>query len=110
MKIQHEFTVIEETLTPGNMTQYDLTVAIRPDRSLMVCLYDDPTRHTGRVMTFVRDPDKEYAAKYVAEKLQCGLGDVGVLLAYLKNNYEINIYLDNRYNPSTGVWIGHVVQ
>jgi len=109
MKIQHDFTVTEEVLTPGNMTQYDLSIARRPDLSVMLCLYDSKTRCTGRVMVFDHQ-GKEYAPEYVAEKMRCSVGDAGVLLAYLKNNYGINIHLDNRYNPATGVWIGHVVQ
>ena len=109
MKIQHEFTAYEEILTPGNMTQYDLTIVRRPDLSVMLCLYDSKTRSSGRVMVFDID-DKEYAPEYVAEKLRCTVGDAGVLLAHLAKNYGVNIHLDNRYNPENGVWIGHVVQ
>lgn len=109
MKIQHEYTVTEEVLTPGNMTQYDLSIARRPDLSVMLCLYDSKMRHTGRVMTFDYE-GKEYCPEYVAEKLRCGVGDAGVLLVHLQKYYGINIHLDNRYNPATGVWIGHVVQ
>lgn len=108
MKLQHEFTVTEEVLVPGNMTQYDLSIARRPDGSILLCLYDDKTRHSGRVMVFGQD--EEYAPRYVAKKMNCTIADAGVLLAHLSREYGINIYLDTRYNPTSGVWIGYVVQ
>lgn len=109
MKIQHEYTVTEEILIPGNMTQYDLSIGRRPDRSVMLCLYDSKARHSGRVMVFDYQ-GIEYSPEYVAEKMRCGIGDAGVLLVHLQKNYGINIHLDNRFNPETGVWIGYVVQ
>lgn len=108
MKLQHDFTVTEEVLVPGNMTQYDISISRRPDGSILFCLYDDKTRHTGRVMAMTLD--LEYAPYYFAEKMQCTIGDAGVLLTHLHKNYGINIHLDNRYNPDNGVWNGHVVQ
>jgi hypothetical protein len=100
--------VNEQTLVPGNGTQYDFTVVTRLDGTVLVCLYDSPTRHSGRCMVF--DQANEYAPYYVAGKLKCGLGDAGVLLTYLRKKYEIDVYLDARYNPENGVWIGHVIQ
>lgn len=103
-------TIEEVTLIPGNGTQYNFDIIPMGDGTLLVCYYESMTRNYGRVMRFNSAFEYEYEPYYVTEKLECSPADSGVILAYLHKHYKIHVFLDARYNPENGVWIGHVTQ
>ena len=102
--------IAEYTLIPGNGCEYSIAVSRRQNGSLLLCLFSDKTKWSGSCLTMLRDNEYEYHPSYVAEKLKCSIADAACVLAFMRAHYNINVYLETKYNQTTGVWIGEEVQ
>lgn len=91
-------------IEPGNATRYDLDVIDVGDRILLVVLYQDRQRLTGVSMKFF--PTMCYAPRDTATKMGSDIAGAGVILAYLRNEYDLCVDLDTTFNQDTGVWTG----